>query len=273
MAETVKILFVDDEPNVLKSLRRLFFDEDYEILSATSGEEGLALLEEQWDTQIVISDYRMPSMNGVDFLKKVYEGWPDTIRIVLSGFADTASVVAAINEGQIYRFIGKPWDDDELKNTIKKAADHYNLRRNNKELTRQLMESNHELKQLNQGQNKLADEQNAELVYQNELFKQSRDILDFLPVGVVGLDSSGFITQGNRMFYEITGQETGSAMGQDASEVLPDEVIRFISEIGTDKVEEQKINISERPCRIKRGRMKIADKATTVVLVIDPVDE
>ena len=272
MTETVKILCVDDEPNVLKSLKRLFIDEDYEIFSANSGEEGLALLEEQWDTQIVISDYRMPGMNGVDFLKKVYEGWPDTIRIVLSGFADTASVVAAINEGQIYKFIGKPWNDEELKDTVSRAVEHYHLKRKNQELTRQLMDSNYELKQLNEDLEKGVADRNAELVFQNELLQQGLCILDILPVGIVELDSSGFIAQGNRMFYEITGQEVGSAMGQDVSEVLPDEVIRFISEIGTDKVKEQEFNISERPCRIKGVRMKIAGKEGGVVLTIDPVD-
>lgn len=135
MDESVKILCVDDEPNVLKALNRLFMDEDYEIFSAASGEEGLALLAEQWDIQVVISDYRMPGMNGVDFLKAVHDGWPDTIRIVLSGYADTASVVAAINEGQIYKFIGKPWNDDELKATISQAIESYGLERKNQALT------------------------------------------------------------------------------------------------------------------------------------------
>ena len=272
MTEAIKILFVDDEPNVLKSLKRLFIDEDYEIFSANSGEEGLALLEEQWDTQIVISDYRMPGMNGVDFLKKVYGGWPDSIRIVLSGFADTASVVAAINEGQIYKFVGKPWDDEDLKSTVSKAVEHYHLKRKNQDLTRQLMNSNYELKQLNEDLEKAVTDRNAELIFQNGLLQQGQNILDVLPVGVVGLDSSGFVAQSNQMFYKITGQEAGSAMGQDASEILPDEIIRFISEIGTDKVKGQEFNISERPCRIKGVRMKIDDKEEGVVLVIDPED-
>lgn len=106
MADVVKILCVDDERNVLKALRRLFMDEDnYDILVAESGAEGLALLEEEEDVRMVISDYRMPEMTGVEFLSQVYEKWPDTMRIVLSGYADTAAVVEAINLGQIYKFI------------------------------------------------------------------------------------------------------------------------------------------------------------------------
>jgi len=123
MIEDVTILCVDDEANVLKSLRRLFLDENYEILTAESGQEGLALLEQHQPVQVVISDYRMPEMDGVAFFKEVHERWPDTVRIVLSGYADTAAVVAAINEGQVYKFIPKPWNDDELKVAIGKAVD------------------------------------------------------------------------------------------------------------------------------------------------------
>src|SRR6266536_904479 len=109
MDEQIRILFVDDEKNVLRSLERTFLDEDYEILTATTGAEGLAVLQNNSPVQVVISDYRMPEMNGVDFLRKVCNQWPETVRIVPSGYADTASIVSAINEGQIYKFIPKPW--------------------------------------------------------------------------------------------------------------------------------------------------------------------
>ena len=99
MSDKTRILCVDDERNVLRALERLFLDDDYEILTASSGEEGLELLNAAPQVQVVISDFRMPGMNGVDFLKQVFETHPDTIRIVLSGYADTAAVVAAINEG------------------------------------------------------------------------------------------------------------------------------------------------------------------------------
>ncbi|RJX26231.1 MAG: response regulator [Desulfurivibrio sp.] len=125
MSEQVKILLVDDEPNVLRALKRLFIDEDYEIITAASGEEGLSMLEKEYPVQLILSDYQMPSMDGVDFLKRVCQKWPQTIRIVLSGYADMATIVAALNEGQIYKFIAKPWDDNELKVTIAKAIEVY----------------------------------------------------------------------------------------------------------------------------------------------------
>ena len=115
----VKILCVDDERNVLRALERIFLDDDYEIVTAGSGEEGLEIMTESGDCfQVVISDYRMPVMNGVEFLKAVYERWPDSVRIVLSGYADAGAIVAAINEGHIYKFIPKPWNDEELRETI-----------------------------------------------------------------------------------------------------------------------------------------------------------
>jgi two-component system NtrC family sensor kinase len=125
MSETIKILCVDDEKNVLRALKRVFLDCDYEIITAESGSEGLEILNNTDTVQIVISDYRMPQMNGVDFLQEVYRNWPDTLRIVLSGFADMSIIMDAITEGHIYQFIQKPWDDDKLKATISKALDHY----------------------------------------------------------------------------------------------------------------------------------------------------
>lgn len=139
MSEEIKILCVDDEKNVLKALRRLFMDEDnYEILVAESGEHGLAMLAEEEGIRMVISDYRMPEMNGVEFLRQVYEKDPDTIRIVLSGYADTASVVEAINQGQIYKFIPKPWNDEELLSTVSAALQHQELQRQVKTMAEEL---------------------------------------------------------------------------------------------------------------------------------------
>jgi two-component system NtrC family sensor kinase len=134
----IKILCVDDERNVLRALERIFLDDDYEIAIAGSGDEGLKIMEESGPFQVVISDYRMPVMNGVDFLKVVYDRWPETVRIVLSGYADAGAVMAAINEGHIYRFIPKPWNDDELRVTIQNCLEHYFFQKRNHELLEQL---------------------------------------------------------------------------------------------------------------------------------------
>ena len=269
MNNQVKILCVDDEPNVLKSLYRMFMDEDYEIISAESAEEALAVLAKEWDIQVVISDYRMPGMNGVDFLIKVNEGWPETIRIVLSGYADTASVVAAINEGQIYKFIAKPWNDADLKATIDKAIDLYNLKRKNQELTNQLISSNAELKLLNEDLERAVEDRTAELIFRNQALLLSQNILDSLPVAVAGLDPEGFIVQGNPRFHQLLGLPIGSAIGSDMTEIFPGEVVEFIRGIVPGVVAEMSILLKDKPCRLKGINIKNEADQNGLALVID----
>ena len=125
MTEAIRILFIDDEANILRALERVFLDEEYEILTARSASEALEILSSVSPVQVVVSDYRMPQMNGVELLRTVREKWPETVRAVLSGYADTEAVVSAINDGQIYRFIPKPWNDVELRMTIAAAVKQY----------------------------------------------------------------------------------------------------------------------------------------------------
>ncbi len=127
MATMPRILFVDDEKNVIKALRRHFLDDPFEVFTATSGGEGLEILE-QTPVEIVVSDFRMPHMNGAEFLKLVSERWPETVRIILSGYTDIPSLIASINEGEIFRYISKPWKENELKDAIQDAiAKHHEL--------------------------------------------------------------------------------------------------------------------------------------------------
>ncbi len=114
------LLFVDDELNILSSLKRLFRPLGYRILTVSSGEEGLELLEKE-SVDLIISDMRMPEMDGATFLKKTAEKWPDTMRILLTGYADLGSTIAAVNQGKIYSYISKPWEDHELTLAVQQA--------------------------------------------------------------------------------------------------------------------------------------------------------
>lgn len=129
------ILFVDDEENILSSLVRLFRKEDYDLLTATGGEDGLKIVESR-DISLVISDHMMPVMTGVDFLTRVKDISPDTIRIMLTGYADLEAAISAINKGEVYRFISKPWNDEELKLTVRQSLDYRDLVLKNRSLTR-----------------------------------------------------------------------------------------------------------------------------------------
>lgn len=148
--EQATLLFVDDEPGILSSLRRLFRPHGYRILTAESGAAGLALLEQE-AVALVISDMRMPEMDGARFLEQVCTRWPDAVRILLTGYADMASTIAAINRGEIYRYIAKPWDDNEIVLTVRDALEHKRLERENTRLTDLTRRQNEELKALNAG--------------------------------------------------------------------------------------------------------------------------
>lgn len=115
--KNITVLFVDDELSILNTLKRLLRKEPYAVLTAGSGQQGLAILEQQ-TVHIVISDMRMPNMNGVEFLQKVKQKYPCTKRIIMSGYADIEAVVDAVNKGGICRFIAKPWDNNEIKLVI-----------------------------------------------------------------------------------------------------------------------------------------------------------
>ncbi|HEY4554988.1 MAG TPA: EAL domain-containing protein [Lysobacter sp.] len=114
------LLLLDDEENVLRSLVRLFRRDGYKILTANSVAEAFDLLASN-DAQVILSDQRMPDMSGTEFLTRVRDLYPDTVRMVLSGYTDLATITEAINHGAIYRFLTKPWDDDELREHIRDA--------------------------------------------------------------------------------------------------------------------------------------------------------
>lgn len=142
------LLFVDDEPNILNALRRLFRPLGYKIHIAESGSAGLALLEQE-TVDLVISDMRMPNMDGSQFLEQVRQKWPDTLRILLTGYADVSSTIAAINKGEIYRYISKPWDDNDIILLVKHALERKDLEQEKRRLEELTQRQNDELKELN----------------------------------------------------------------------------------------------------------------------------
>ena len=142
------ILCVDDEISILKSLQRLLMASGFDVVTATGGEQGLLLLEKQ-EFAVIISDMRMPGMTGAEFLHLVAERCPDSQRLVLTGYADIDSTIMAINQGQIQRYIQKPWRNEELIVQVRESAEKYGLVKQNKELQRRLSAQNHKLKELN----------------------------------------------------------------------------------------------------------------------------
>ena len=140
------ILCVDDEIDNVDALERLF-RRKYKVFKATSGPEALKIMEKS-NVTVIISDQRMPDMTGVEFLAKSLDLQPDTIRILLTGYTDIDSVIDAINSGQIYRYVTKPWDPVDLSNAVDKAVERFELKEEVKEKNRQLQAAFNELKTL-----------------------------------------------------------------------------------------------------------------------------
>ena len=127
MDEERTSLFVDDEVRLLRSLEQAMLDEPYHLLFAESGAEALKLLEEN-EVHVIVTDMRMPEMSGLDLLKAVKEKYPRIIRLVLSGYTQVTTLLTAINQGEIFRFITKPWKmETEFKSVLEQAVACYNL--------------------------------------------------------------------------------------------------------------------------------------------------
>lgn len=145
MRSDIKVLYIDDEDNNLKSFRATL-RKDFKVFTAIDGEEGLRIASEQ-EIQVVIADQRMPGMSGTEFFEKMVEINPDPIRILLTGYSDISSVIDAINKGEVYRFIDKPWNIEQIKNSIKNAADLYFMRKELKDKNEKLKKMHSEMNQ------------------------------------------------------------------------------------------------------------------------------
>ncbi|MFW2372227.1 MAG: response regulator [Gammaproteobacteria bacterium] len=206
------ILLVDDEDNILRALVRLLRRDDYNILTASSAREGLECLKEN-TVGVILSDQRMPEVSGVEFLSQVKLLYPDTMRMVLSGYTDLKSVTDAINQGAIYKFLTKPWDDELLRENIRKAFNHFSLARENKRL-------NDELLRLNEVLEKRVIEQNRESKIESQVLNVTQQIINQQPVGVLGISNEHIIVVANDKAHEILSAEPGSLIAMNAREVF-----------------------------------------------------
>lgn len=167
-----RLLCVDDEPNILSALRRVFRQSGYQVMVANSGAEGLQLLEKE-PVDLVISDMRMPEMDGAKFLAQVRQRWPDALRLLLTGYADMSSTIEAINQGEIYRYISKPWDDNDLLLIVRQALERKALEREKARLEAMVRQQNEELKDLNANLELKVMERTVELRQAHEKLKTS----------------------------------------------------------------------------------------------------
>ncbi len=139
----INLLYVDDEENNLISFKATFRIK-YNVITATSAAEGMKLLDQK-PVEIIITDQRMPSMTGIEFLEKVLEKYPDPIRILLTGFSDIDAVIDAVNKGKIYHYLNKPWDEAQLDSAIQTGYELYQKNIEIKNMNSKLATSNDQL--------------------------------------------------------------------------------------------------------------------------------
>ena len=166
------LLLVDDEQNILSSLKRIFRPLPYTVLTAQRGAEALEILEKT-EVDIIISDMRMPEMDGAQLLATVSSRWPETVRILLTGFADLSSTIKAVNEGHIYKYISKPWEENDLKLTVHNALETKFLQAERERLLKLTQRQNEELKDLNSNLERKVEERTEELRVAHESLRKS----------------------------------------------------------------------------------------------------
>lgn len=238
------LLLVDDEENIVSALVRVLRYDGYRILKASSGMQGLQLLAQN-EVGVIISDQRMPGMTGVEFLSKVKELYPDTMRIVLSGYTELNSVTDAINHGAVYKFLTKPWADDLLRANVADAFQHYEMRAENVRLNLQLKEANGRLQRVNRGLEERVDIKSREAMRNLVMLRVSQEVLEQLPVAVIGIGGDGTIAIANRVAHQMFGADGRTLIGEAANKTIPAELLSCISSWIYSKEESKKLCLAD----------------------------
>ena len=208
--ERPRILIVDDEEAILETMTFTFMDA-YDVLTTSDPTQAIGIMEENSPIAVVITDQRMPGMTGVELLSEVYEKFPETIRIILTGFADSEATIKAINDGHIYGYINKPWEPDELKAIVRRAVELHSLTLENRRLVDDLRDAN--------------------------LFLAA--VMDRLRTGAIAIDADGVVRAVNQpakafigIEGDIVGQPIGSVMEREHLEELSERVKALADEAG-----------------------------------------
>jgi diguanylate cyclase (GGDEF)-like protein len=222
------LLLVDDEPNILTALKRLVRRDDYNVLTATSGKEGLDLLAKN-DIDVIVSDQRMPGMTGVEFLRAVKTLYPETVRIVLSGFTELQSVTDAVNEGALYKFLTKPWEDDQLRQHIAQAFEHKEMADENRRLNLEVRTANQGLARANRQLEEMLMQKQQQITSGEISLDIVREALLHVPQPVMGIDDDGLVAFVN-LAAQALFKDDGPILGIEAVQLMP-EIMQAISNV------------------------------------------
>ena len=234
MSEEVrpKILIVDDEEAILETMTFTFMDL-YEVLTTSDPTQAIGIMEENAPIAVVITDQRMPGMTGVELLSETYERFPETIRIILTGFADSEATIKAINDGHIYGYVNKPWEPDDLKALVHRASELHALTVENRRLVEDLRESN--------------------------LFLAA--VMDRLRTGAIAIDREGVVRAVNQPAKAFIGLE-GDIEGQPIDSVMESEPMKEMAQRVRTLAEESGGGFEEVDLGVGAGhRVRISNQA------------
>lgn len=257
------LLLVDDEENILRALTRLLRRDGYRILTARSGAEGLRLLGQNPGVGVVISDQRMPEMMGSEFLGVVKQRHPETVRIMLSGYTELKSVSGAMDEGAIDKFLTKPWDDERLRADVREAFNRHALGGDHPRPAAQTLSG--------QPVTAVPILARREPAGREDVIDAAQEILEYLPVGVLGLDDDGLIAAANQRAHQLLGAADTSLPGRRAQEVLPGELMTmFVStEMGGEHIR-RGVQVNGRRFDVHLARCRFCRTSHGRLLVLVP---
>lgn len=231
--EKLKILYVDDEQISLKNFK-MTFKKDYDIVTASSAEKGFEVLKQEQDIALVIADQRMPKMTGVDFLAKVMRKYPDTVRMVLSAYTDSEDMIAAINKGQVFRYITKPWSEDVIRDTLALASETYELTKKNKELLSDFQRRNSELEQLNSQLEERTNSHSRAVAELKVSEQRCRSEVEHATDAIISTSVGGKIISWNLGAEKMFNFTAGEALGKQFTLIFPKGEKRTLSRILKD---------------------------------------
>ena len=236
--ELPKLLVVDDEEAILETMA-LTFEDDYQVVTSSDARRALELLAEHAPVAVVITDQRMPNMTGSELLAQVYARYPETSRIILTGFADMGSTVDAINDGHVYAYVNKPWETDELKQVVRRAYELHSLTVENRRLLEELSQSNQFLEA----------------------------VIDRLDTGALAIDSDGVVRAANgaarallHMPEDPRGVLMADVMTHESLEPLA-ETVKRLAEEGEGGFEDAELRVGEGASRIRLTLETLEDAA------------
>lgn len=201
-SERARVVLVDDEVPILHAVTRLLAVEPVELVPVASGAAALERLAAA-DTAVMLADYHLDDMDGVDLLRRARELSPDTSRILFSGDVDIELIRAAVNAGEVYRFIAKPWNDDELVMAVRHGVERWHLLRRNRELNRETQEQNRRLSRFADELEEQVAARTEDLELRNRALSLSQEVLDRLPVVAIGLAPDGCVALVNAMAQRL----------------------------------------------------------------------